>query len=131
MILTKQAAGFARIVAESLVGSILARIHRILVLDSCRRLVGRLQRALAVPPVARPVARPERMIHREDRTPVDAMIRARIGRRRRHPPEVGEHILVTLKPLPLRRLVRPDNGRIILRTQPRPELVGSYLLNIV
>ena len=89
MILTKQTAGLARIVAESLVGSILARIHRILMLDPCRRLVGRLQRALAVPSVARPVSRPERMIHWEDRTPVDAMIRARIGRRRRHPPEVG------------------------------------------
>ena len=55
-------------------------------------LVGRRERALAVPSVARPVFVPERVVDGSDRVPKELMVGARIGRCGWHPFEVGQYV---------------------------------------
>ena len=86
-------------------------------------LVGGSERALAVPSVARPMLIPEWVRDGADGIPENLVVGPRIGRRGRHPFEVGEDIGLADELLPVGRLVGTNDGGVVFGAQPCPTLV--------
>lgn len=89
------------------------------------RFVGAGERALAVPPVARAVLVPERVVDGEDGIPEHLMVGTGMGRCGRHPLEVGEHVRLADKLLPVGCLMCPDDRHVVFGAEPCPALVGG------
>ena len=97
------------------------------------RVIGRLERAFAVPAVARSVFVPKRVIDgaRQLTLPEHAVLCLRIGRHRRHPSEVGHDVLVAFKLSPVGCVVCSDNGSVILCLQPGIKEAVGYAFDVL
>lgn len=97
------------------------------------RFIGRLERAFAVPAVARSVFVPKRVIDgaRQLALPEHAVLCLRIWRNGRHPSEVGHDVLVALKLSSVGCIVCSDNGGVIFRLQPGIKEVVGYAFDVL
>ena len=122
MIVAECVSILSRIVLQSSLW--LCRLH---VLGTDYWVIGGFERAFAVPSVTWVMLIPERIIHREGEfhLPIDPMVSLRLLRGGRHPSEVWKDVLVSLELSPVGSSVRTDHGRIVLRFQPGPHLVGT------
>lgn len=131
MLLRKELPILARIILQPTLR--LVSSYLCLCRQRSNRVIGRLERAFAVPSVARSVFVPKWVIDgaRQLALPEHAVLRLGIGRHRRHPSEVGHDVLVALELSPVGRVVCSDDGRVVLGLQPGIKEVVGYAFDVL